>query len=163
MRNVLFVCLGNICRSPTAEGVFQHMLEQTGLTSRIRVDSAGTGAWHVGKAPDSRAQKAAYERGYRLSHLKARQVAVADFDKFDLILAMDRSNMDDLLEMCPPDKQNKIRLFMDFAENRRFPEVPDPYYAGSKGFELVLDLVEDASKGLLNYLQVNIAGRAATD
>ncbi len=153
MVRILFVCLGNICRSPTAEAVFQRFIDEAGLTDKVELDSAGTGAWHVGKAPDSRAQKAGDARGYRLGHLKARQVHPRDFMQFDLVLAMDRSNLDDLLAMCPLELQDKIALFMSFARSGQFAEVPDPYYAGSKGFELVLDLIEDASRGLLQHVQ----------
>lgn len=146
--NVLFVCLGNICRSPTAEGVFRHRLRAAGLESRVRVDSAGTGDWHVGKAPDGRTRSAAQRRGYDLSALRARQVEAADFQRFDLILAMDRSNLRNLQALRPAAARADLDLYL-----RRYQlaldEVPDPYYGGEDGFEQVLDLIEQASEALL--------------
>jgi protein-tyrosine phosphatase len=145
---VLFVCLGNICRSPTAEGVFRHKLRAAGLEDRVQVDSAGTGDWHVGKAPDSRTRQAALRCGYDLSAQRARQVEVADFQRFDLILAMDQSNLRNLKAMRPTDARADLDLYL-----RRFElaldEVPDPYYGGEDGFEQVLDLIEQASDALL--------------
>lgn len=145
---VLFVCLGNICRSPTAEGVFRHKLRAAGLEDRVQVDSAGTGDWHVGKAPDSRTRQAAQRRGYDLSALRARQVEAADFQRFDLILAMDQSNLRNLQALRPAGAQADLDLYL-----RRFDlaldEVPDPYYGGEDGFEQVLDLIEQASEALL--------------
>ncbi len=145
---VLFVCMGNICRSPTAEGVFRQRLQQAGLLDRVTVDSAGTGDWHVGKAPDSRSAKVALRRGYDLSSLRARQVAVQDFSRFDLILAMDHDNLARLQALCPQGRGAELDLFL-----RRYQlaldEVPDPYYGGADGFEQVLDLIEQASDGLL--------------
>ncbi|CAD5108804.1 low molecular weight protein-tyrosine-phosphatase [Zestomonas carbonaria] len=145
--NILFVCMGNICRSPTAEGVFRHKLEQAGLLGRVQVDSAGTGDWHVGKAPDGRSQSAAAQRGYDLSDLRARQVVAADFRRFDLILAMDHDNLARLQALQPNDGA-ELDLFL-----RRYrlalDEVPDPYYGGVDGFEQVLDLIEQASEALL--------------
>lgn len=152
MVKVLFVCLGNICRSPTAEGVFAQIAESRGLASSIDIDSAGTGAWHVGKQPDARAIGAAKVRGYRLDHLRARRVDIEDFERFDLILAMDKANLDDLLEACPDDLRHKVKLFLSFAQDADFDEVPDPYYGGAKGFDLVLDLVEQGAHGLIDYL-----------
>lgn len=151
--SVLFVCLGNICRSPTAEGVFCHRLQQAGFADRVRVDSAGTGAWHVGKAPDERARHAAGSRGYDLSRLRARQVRAQDFEDFDLILAMDQSNLHDLQSLCPEEYQHKIRLLLDYADGVAEREVPDPYYGDGDGFQRVLDLVENASDGLLSALR----------
>lgn len=151
--SVLFVCLGNICRSPTAEGVFRHRLQQAGLADQVRVDSAGTGAWHVGKVPDERAQDAAATRGYDLSPLRARQVCSHDFEDFDLILAMDQSNLQDLQSLCPVEYQHKIRLLLDYADEAAEREVPDPYYGDGDGFQRVLDLVENASDGLLSALR----------
>ena len=151
---VLFVCLGNICRSPTAEGVFRHKLRAAGLEGQVQVDSAGTGDWHVGKAPDSRTRQAAQRRGYDLSAQRARQVEVADFQRFDLILAMDKSNLRNLEALRPGDARADLDLYL-----RRFDlaleEVPDPYYGGEDGFEQVLDLIEQASDALL----VEIKGR----
>lgn len=150
---VLFVCLGNICRSPTAHGVFQHKVSAAGLTDRISVDSAGTGAWHVGNAPDPRASDAAAGRGYDLSSLRARQVAAADFNRFDYILAMDNDNLCNLEALRPGDYSGSLGLFLAFADGADCLEVPDPYYGGSGGFETVLDLVEAASDGLLDHIR----------
>lgn len=145
---VLLVCLGNICRSPTAEGVFRQRLEQAGLAEVVTVDSAGTGDWHIGKAPDARSSQAALRRGYDLSCLRARQVVAADFDRFDLILAMDQANLARLQALRPHGRGAELDLFL-----RRYQlaldEVPDPYYGGVDGFEQVLDLIERASDGLL--------------
>lgn len=154
---VLFVCLGNICRSPTAHGVFQGLVEQASLTTCITVDSAGTGDWHIGHPPDRRMTTSAKERGYDLSSLRARQVSVADFYEFDLILAMDNSNLSDLHAMQPSDGKASLALFLDYADTA-VEEVPDPYYGGPEGFEDVLDLVEDGSRGLLAALQSTTAG-----
>lgn len=149
---VLFVCLGNICRSPTAEAVLRQRLQQAGLAERIEVDSAGTGDWHVGKAPDSRTQQAASRRGYDLSSLRGRQVSPDDFARFDLILAMDSANLRDLQRLRPAQARGELDLYL-----RRFglaeDEVPDPYYGGSEGFEHVLDLLEQASDALLIELK----------
>ena len=147
--SVLFVCLGNICRSPTAHGVFEALLQQRGLSHALSVDSCGTGDWHVGSAPDRRATAEAGERGYDLSHLRARQVQAADFKRFDYILAMDRANLTELQAMCPAGYTGHLGLFLPFAAEAITREVPDPYYGGADGFAHVLDLVEAASKGLL--------------
>jgi protein-tyrosine phosphatase len=145
---VLFVCMGNICRSPTAEGVFRHRLLQAGLHERVTVDSAGTGDWHVGKAPDGRSSQAALSRGYDLSSLRARQVLSDDFQRFDLILAMDHDNLARLQALRPASGGAELDLYL-----RRYAlaldEVPDPYYGGADGFEQVLDLIEQASDALL--------------
>lgn len=151
-KSVLFVCMGNICRSPTAEGVFRHMLEEAALAERILVDSAGTHAYHVGEPPDRRAQAAAERRGVSLGGIRARRVREADFEAFDLLLAMDRDNLSLLVQQAEPEHHDKIRLFMDYAAARE-SEVPDPYYGGATGFERVLDLIEDASRGLLRALR----------
>lgn len=150
---VLFVCLGNICRSPTAEGIFCKVVTDARMQDRIFIDSAGTGGWHIGKSPDARAVSAAKARGYDLSSLRARQVAATDFEAFDFILAMDHANLSDLQSMKPDHYQGHLGLFLDFAEHSRHREVPDPYYGGAAGFDLVLDLIEDASAGLLRQLQ----------
>ncbi len=147
--NVLFVCLGNICRSPTAEGLFRAELARTGRVDDVFIDSAGTGAWHVGKAPDARAIAAAAERGIDLRALRARQVDEADFENFDYILAMDESNLQDLAMLKPADFEGELRLFLDYAGGSTEREVPDPYYGGEEGFAHVLDLVEQAAQGLL--------------
>ncbi|WP_027856985.1 low molecular weight protein-tyrosine-phosphatase [Marinobacterium jannaschii] len=152
MSSVLFVCLGNICRSPTAHGVFQALVERQGLRDQIRVDSAGTGAWHAGESPDSRATQAAARRGYDLSQQVARQVVAADFDQFDYILAMDQANLAHLRQMKPEAYSGYLGLFLDFADCSE-SEVPDPYYGGGQGFEQVLDLVESASEGLLDAIR----------
>ena len=149
---VLFVCLGNICRSPTAHGVFEAMVAQAGLARSVEVDSAGTGAWHVGEAPDTRATQAARQRGYDLAALRARQFTVADFERFDVILAMDGSNLADLQALRPASYAGVLALFLDYAEEVGECEVPDPYYGGAGGFDHVLDLVENASRGLLRTL-----------
>lgn len=151
---VLFVCLGNICRSPTAHGVFQHYVEQAGHSDWISIDSAGTGAWHVGKAPDSRATAAASSRGYDLSPLRARQVHVDDFDYFDYILAMDCDNLNDLAAMRPGHFKGELGLFLNYGDDLPDREVPDPYYGGDEGFEAVLDMIEAASDGLLQHLLI---------
>ena len=149
---ILFVCLGNICRSPTAEGVFRHRARQAGLTS-LRIDSAGTASWHIGKAPDSRTVTAAARRGYDLSTLRARQVNAADFDNFDLLLAMDKKNLAELKAMVPCGVKASLRLFLDYAGDSPLSEVPDPYYGSDAGFEQVLDLIEQASDGLIARLR----------
>jgi protein-tyrosine phosphatase len=149
MIKVLFVCLGNICRSPSAEGVFRKLVEEQGLEEVIEIDSAGTHAYHVGAAPDDRAQEAASRRGIDMSSLVGRRVDHGDFYIFDYVLAMDESNEYHLREMAPAEEIHKIRLFLEFAPQRSEREVPDPYYGGHSGFEHVLDLIEDASEGLL--------------
>jgi len=149
---VLFVCLGNICRSPTAHGVLETLLQQRGLSGRVAVDSCGTGHWHVGEAPDSRAAREAGKRGYDLSHLRARQLRAADFERFDYILAMDHANLSALRAACPPDYQGHLGLFLPFADGAVEEEVPDPYFGGDHGFSHVLDLVEAASEGLLREI-----------
>lgn len=147
--NILFVCMGNICRSPTAEGVMRALVEQQNMTERIRIDSAGTHGYHVGNPPDGRAQKAAALRGVDLSGLRARRVVEEDFATFDLILAMDRDNLNLLKQSCPKEHFGKLGLFLDYAAGHKGQEVPDPYYGGGDGFELVLDLVERVASGLM--------------
>ena len=149
---ILFVCLGNICRSPTAEGVFRHRAWQAGFTS-LQIDSAGTDGWHVGKAPDPRTVAAAQRRGYDLSALRARQVSAADFDNFDIVLAMDKQNLAELKSIAPRGVKTRVELFLDYAEDTSFSEVPDPYYGGDAGFEQVLELIEQASDGLIARLR----------
>ncbi|HFC54079.1 MAG TPA: low molecular weight phosphotyrosine protein phosphatase [Gammaproteobacteria bacterium] len=153
---VLFVCMGNICRSPTAQGVFRRLVEEAGLESRIEIDSAGTHSYHVGKVPDQRAMQSAHARGYDLSDLRARRVTVEDCERFDYLLAMDEENLQLLRGLCPPDHQHKLHLLLDFASDVTLREVPDPYYGGRKGFERVLDLVENACRGLLEHVAVEL-------
>jgi len=150
---VLFVCMGNICRSPTAQGVFEKLVLDHALTEFIEIDSAGTHAYHVGERPDRRASQAAQQRGVDLSKQRARRVDAGDFELFDYVIAMDSSNYADLLELSTPETAGKLRLFMDFADVPGVSEVPDPYYGGTTGFERVLDLIEDASAGLLAVIR----------
>jgi protein-tyrosine phosphatase len=152
-RRVLFVCMGNICRSPTAEGVFRKLLIERAPELDVQVDSAGTHDYHAGRPPDPRACRAAARRGIDLEELRARQVTAEDFAHFELVLAMDIQNRQALLEICPVQYHSRVRLFLEFAPHLSREEVPDPYYGGSTGFEYVLDLVEEAGVGLLEYLQ----------
>ena len=154
---VLFVCMGNICRSPTAEGVFRKTLEDRAPELAVAIDSAGTHAYHIGEAPDPRARRAALRRGVDLSMQKARRVAEEDFTRFDLVLAMDELNHSQLVDLSPPEHRERIRLFMEFAPQLGRTDVPDPYYGGSNGFEYVLDLVEEASIGLLAHVREEVS------
>ncbi|WP_417068056.1 low molecular weight protein-tyrosine-phosphatase [Niveibacterium terrae] len=147
---ILFVCTGNICRSPTAEGVLAALARDAGIA--IEWDSAGISGCHVGEAPDPRAQKAAARRGYDLSQLRARKLEGADFRRFDLILAMDRGHLDEMKRRCPEALQDRVHLFLDYLPGREGGEIPDPYYGGEAGFEHVLDLCEDAGAALLRRL-----------
>ena len=149
---VLFVCLGNICRSPTAEGVLRHKLQQAGLERQVEVASAGTGGWHAGEPPDKRTQRAAQLRGYDLSQQRAQQVRVQDFERYDLILAMDNSNFRDLQAMQPANGKAELDVFLRRYEGVK-SEVPDPYYDGEQGFVEVLDLIEAACDGLMIELK----------
>mgnify|MGYP001816437879 FL=1 len=149
MVKVLFVCMGNICRSPTAHGVFRNIVQDSDLQDLIEIDSAGTHAYHVGKAPDKRAQATANSRGIDLSDLRARQVSDEDFAYYDYVIAMDQENYILLSQRCPDPHLDKIHMFMDFAPEMRTREVPDPYYGGPQGFERVFDLVDAAARGLL--------------
>lgn len=151
--NILFVCMGNICRSPTAEGVMRHRLHLEGLADRITVDSAGTHNFHPGKAPDARTQTHAALRGYDLSSMGARQVTPEDFDRFDLILTMDWDNQALTESMCPPEHLKKVRRLAEFFRKHSDTVVPDPYYGQPDDFERVLDLVEDGVDGLLAHCQ----------
>jgi len=152
MKKILFVCLGNICRSPTADGVLRKLIADAGLEKRILVDSAGTGDWHIGHAPDPRTVKFAAKRGYDLSVLRARLVNVNDFDEFDYILAMDKSNLANLQKMKPVHFTGHLGLFMDFAPHVGYQEVPDPYHGDTEDFERVLDLVEETAKIFLKNI-----------
>lgn len=149
---VIFVCLGNICRSPTAHAVFRNLVADTHWAEHIDIDSAGTAAYHVGKQPDMRSMAVARERGIDMSDLRARQVNFGDLIEYDYILAMDEANYADLLEMALPEHRPKIRLFLDFATDYKEREVPDPYYGGANGFHHVFDLVQNASEGLLSEI-----------
>ena len=153
MVRVLFVCLGNICRSPLAEGAFRHLVEEADLATRIAPDSAGTGDWHVGQPPDPRAQATAARRGIDIAKQRARQVAAADFTTFDYMLAMDASNLRTLKQTAPASAPTRLRLFLDYAGDAAASEVPDPYYGGQEGFDQVFDLVHRGAAGLLRHIQ----------
>jgi len=153
MINVLFVCMGNICRSPTAHGVFQDLVDKAELGDVIQVDSAGTHAYHIAEEPDPRAQESALKRGVDLSGLRARKAIEDDFLEFDYIMAMDQSNFGHLLAIAPEGHEDKLKLFLEYAPDMGVKEVPDPYYGGRNGFERVLDLIEAASQGLLDDIK----------
>lgn len=150
---VLMVCMGNICRSPLAHGLFEEMVAREGLADAIVVDSAGTHAYHVGEQPDPRSQETALRHGIDLSGQRARRVALSDFERFDYILAMDRENFSILSASCPDEQRHKLRLFLEFAPELPEREVPDPYYGGASGFDRVYALVEAASRGLLEEIR----------
>lgn len=150
--SILFVCMGNICRSPTAEAVFRAKVRAAGLTGEILIESAGTHAYHVGEAPDPRSQEYALRRGIDMAMQRARQVRAEDFAKFDLLLAMDGNNLALIQAACPPAYHYKLGLLMDYARRHKATEVPDPYYGGPNGFNIVLDYIEDAADGLLDTL-----------
>lgn len=149
---VLFVCMGNICRSPTAEGVFRHIVQQNNLTHMIVTDSAGTHAYHVGEPADRRAQQTARNRGIDIADLRARKVSSEDFKNFDYILAMDSDNYQILENICPAGYEDRLKMFLEFTSEFKESEVPDPYYGGDSGFEHVFDLVDSASRGLLAHI-----------
>ncbi|HHJ40081.1 MAG: phosphotyrosine protein phosphatase [Methylothermaceae bacteria B42] len=153
MVKILFVCMGNICRSPMAEGVFQKLLEKHGLADQVLIDSAGTHAYHVGKSPDPRAVQTARARGIDLQNQQARQVSAGDFDEFDMVLVMDEQNYDALTFICAKRHQGKLKYFLDFAPHLKTRNLPDPFYGGDIGFERVMDMIEDACEGLLNHIQ----------
>ena len=150
---VLFVCLGNICRSPTAHGVFRQLVQDHQLDQMIEIDSAGTAAYHIGKGPDKRSVEVALKRGIDMQDLRARQVDFGDFIVYDYILAMDESNYHNLRDLALPEHYDKVRLFLEFAQNWDVTEVPDPYYGGAQGFDEVFDMVTDASNGLLQHIK----------
>jgi len=155
--NVLFVCMGNICRSPTADAVFRHHVKSARLDHLIHIDSAGTHAYHIGEPPDRRSQQVALKRGYSMQGLRARRVTQEDFSRFQYILAMDHHNLEELQQDCPAQYSNRLGLFLQYSNQwDTHQEVPDPYYGGSHGFERVLDLVENASQGLLNHILKNM-------
>lgn len=147
--------MGNICRSPSAEGVFRDKVSEAGLSEKVYIDSAGTHAYHIGNPPDPRSQEAASKRNFDLSAQRARKVEVNDFDEFDYVIAMDMSNVDDLQAICPTGREEKVHLFLKFSNNTDKKEVPDPYYGSGNGFEIVLDLIEDAADGLIAHLQAH--------
>ena len=152
-KKVLFVCLGNICRSPSAEAVFKHLVEQEGESSRFFIDSAGTSAWHAGEPADARMRRHAKKRNMELTSI-SRQFVPEDFDRFDYIIAMDRENMEDLKRLARTKEDlGKLHMMTDFSKKFNYDEIPDPYYGGDEGFELVLDLLEDAGTGLFNHLK----------
>ena len=151
--SVLFVCMGNICRSPTAEGTFRKVAENAGLIERLHIDSAGTHAYHSGEPPDQRARAAAERRGIDLGGQRARRVTDEDFELFDLVIAMDRLNLETLRDRADAAHHGKLRLMLEFARAAAGDDVPDPYYGGASGFERVLDLVEDAAEGLLDHIR----------
>ena len=156
--SVLFVCLGNICRSPTAHAVFRKFVSDNGLSNIINIDSAGTGDWHIGRPPDRRSSEKAKEFGYDLSDLRARLVEISDFENFSYILVMDSKNLADVRKLAPKDHKAKIELLLNYSARSRVDnifEVPDPYFGGEDGFDYVLDLIEDATLGFLNYLKAN--------
>jgi protein-tyrosine phosphatase len=157
--SVLFVCLGNICRSPTAEGVFRAAAVKAGIGSLVLADSAGIGDWHIGLPPDKRAIQAARRRGYDLTAMRGRRVEAADFARFGWILAMDESNLRALTEMKPPEFAGHLGLLLDFAPDVGLREVPDPYFGGAEGFDRVLELIEQGTAGLLAQMRVTLAGR----
>lgn len=150
---VLFVCLGNICRSPSGEGIFRDLVDKAGLGQAVSADSAGTGAYHIGEPPDRRAQATARRRGIDLSGQRARQVRPEDFHRFDYLIAMDRDNRANLLALSPPGLEHKVHLMLDFSEANKGGNVPDPYYIGGDGFETAFDLIEDAARGLLEDIR----------
>ncbi len=151
--SVLFCCMGNICRSPTAEAVFRAKVAEAGMDQHIMIDSVGTHDYHIGDPPDGRTQRAAAKRGYDMSMLRGRQVEVADFSRFDYVLAMDNANMAILQRLCPSDRVDRLGMFLEYAHNHEEREVPDPYYGGADGFERVLDMVEDGALGLLQHIR----------
>ncbi len=152
-KRILFVCMGNICRSPTGEGVFRHLVEERGFTDRIEIDSAGTIGYHAGEPPDERMTEAAARRGIRLEDQRARQFRVADFESFDLILAMDRSNFNEIKCLDREGRYTKkVKLFLDYHPTTKNRDMPDPYYGGPEGFEKVLDLIQETAEPLLNDL-----------
>jgi protein-tyrosine phosphatase len=155
MVQVLFVCLGNICRSPMAEGVFRHLVEEAGLGNVISVNSAGTGPWHVGKPPDKRGQATVARHGIYIGHQRARQIAADDFTACDYVLAMDGDNLQTLLRAAPTEHQDRVTLFLNFSTTDKGRNVPDPYYGGLEGFDDVFVLVQGAAHGLLGHIQQN--------
>ena len=155
MVRVLFVCTGNICRSPTAEGVFRDLVESRGLGAGITIDSAGTLDYHAGEPPDTRAQEAARERGVEIGRQRARKAVAEDFSRFDYVLAMDRTNRSTLAGLCPPGEEHRLRLFTEFCREAGSGDVPNPYYGGPGGFERVFDMIEEGCQGLLDHIRAH--------
>lgn len=151
--SVLFVCLGNICRSPSAEAIFSRLVEKRGLADKVRIDSAGTGDWHVGASPDVRAVEAAKRRGYDLSQIRARQIGENDCLDHDYVIVMDEHNLRTVQALCP---DAKVHRLLDFAPDQKVRDVPDPYYGGDSGFDEVLDLIEEATQGLVAEIQTRL-------
>ncbi len=151
--SILFICMGNICRSPSAEAVFTQMVKEAGLEQEFVIDSAGTHSYHIGSKPDQRSIRAAKKRGIEMQHLRARQVVIEDYERFDYLITMDELNRENLAAMFHGQDQSKVHSMMSFVENKAYDEVPDPYYGTDDGFELVLDLLTDANMGLLRYLR----------
>ena len=149
---VLFVCLGNICRSPTAQAIFEKRIIEHGLEEFFEIDSCGTGSWHIGKMPDSRAIEAAAKRGYSLNHIRARKMQVKDFDDFDYFVAMDRENLKEIEKLCPEKFCGNVVLFSSFIKNSRLVDVPDPYYGGERGFDEVIDMIELGASDFLKSI-----------
>jgi protein-tyrosine phosphatase len=149
IKSVLFVCLGNICRSPIAEGIFRHIAAQRGFSNHFKIGSAGLGSWHIGRPPDMRAQEAVRAMGIDISNVRARRVTPGDFESYDLILAMDRANRNALLRMAPVQYRDKIKLFLTYAPNLSVQEVPDPFFGQTDNFDYVCQLVDAACRGLL--------------
>lgn len=158
---VLFVCTANICRSPTAEGVFQKMLAASNMAGKVEIDSAGTHRYHIGEPPDERATEHANARGYDLSTIRAREISPRDFEEFDFVLAMDAANIRHLKAMCPSRLSEKVELLLDYGSNDSEHNVPDPYSGKARDFEKALDLIEDGCRGLLRYLEDMDRMRAA--
>ncbi len=155
MVKVLFICLGNICRSPTAEGVFKKLVLKGKLKHKIKIDSVGTGSWHIGNPPDIRSQKAASKRGINISDQRSRLITQKDIIESDYLVAMDIKNITTLKKIVPQEMQNKLFRFLEFAPNPDVLDIPDPYYSGPDGFNLVLDLIQEAAKGLLIHIKAN--------
>tara|TARA_B100000579_G_scaffold191307_1_gene156291 strand:+ start:2201 stop:2674 length:474 start_codon:yes stop_codon:yes gene_type:complete len=147
---VLFVCLGNICRSPTAQAIFEKRITEHGLEDLFEVDSCGTGSWHIGKMPDPRAIEAAEKRGYSLNHIRARRIQIKDFDNFDYLVAMDRENLKEVEKLLPENFYGNVVLFSSFIKDSKLVDVPDPYYGGERGFDEVIDMIELGASGFLN-------------
>jgi protein-tyrosine phosphatase len=161
-KSILFVCLGNICRSPIAEGMFRHIASQRNLLAHFTIDSAGLGSWHIGHPPDERAQTAMRQRGIDIGDLRGRRITPTDFEKFDLILAMDRANRDALLKFAPKEGRDKVRLLMDYAPNLCVHEIPDPFFGKNNGFDYVCELVDAACRGLLVSLTARPLAQATS-